>query len=198
MAGNEPTHDSDPVVLNREEHECLREEAARAAEYKELLQRTRADFLNYQDRAAGERSQASERAVADFAAQFLEALDALHEGRGAMERDPEPKALLDAVRLTEREIHRILAKNEVYPIQALGEPFDPAVHEAIGFVETDGSKDGVVVEEVRPGYQRRDRVLRPALVRVARRRKEVKDGESGQDSNTGGAGAGARAGGGPA
>ncbi|GAP62010.1 molecular chaperone GrpE [Ardenticatena maritima] len=79
----------------------------------------------------------------------------------------EPSALAEGVRLTYRELMRALQDLGVERIEALGQPFDPAFHHAVGVVATDEHAPGTVVAVERPGYRYRGRVLRPAFVHVA-------------------------------
>ena len=74
---------------------------------------------------------------------------------------------VDGVRLVERKLRSVLDSEGVTPIEALGEPFDPNLHEAVVHEETNQYPDNTVIDEVQRGYRLRDRVLRPALVRVA-------------------------------
>lgn len=76
--------------------------------------------------------------------------------------------LLQGVKIIRKKLGRILEREWVSPIEALGKPFDPNLHEAVMEVEAPEKEDGVVVEEVRKGYLLRGRVLRPSMVKVAR------------------------------
>lgn len=76
--------------------------------------------------------------------------------------------LLQGVKIIRKKLGRILEREGVSPIEALGKPFDPNLHEAVMEVETPEKEDGMVVEEVRKGYLLRGRVLRPSMVKVAR------------------------------
>jgi molecular chaperone GrpE len=72
-----------------------------------------------------------------------------------------------------QKLRDALAAAGVEWIEALGRPFDPRFHEAVGYVGTTSEPDGTVVEELQPGYRLHDRVLRPALVKVSRRPEEA-------------------------
>jgi molecular chaperone GrpE len=78
------------------------------------------------------------------------------------------EAWLKGFQLTLQQLDELLAAQGVVPIEALGRPFDPSQHEAIGHEESDEHPEDTVVSEVRKGYRLHDRVVRPALVRVAR------------------------------
>jgi molecular chaperone GrpE len=101
-------------------------------------------------------------------------LPVLDDARRALAHVPEgiDEGWLRGVRLVVRKLEEVLASIGVRAIEAEGQPFDPRLHEAIEFEETDAVPEGTVVAELRRGYRLHDRVLRPALVRVARRPPE--------------------------
>ncbi|TMB48903.1 MAG: nucleotide exchange factor GrpE, partial [Chloroflexi bacterium] len=74
---------------------------------------------------------------------------------------------VDGIRLVERKLRTVLEGEGVTPIEAVGQPFDPNLHEAVVHEETSDYPDNLVIDEVQRGYRLGDRVLRPALVRVA-------------------------------
>lgn len=129
-------------------------------ELLDLLRRTRADFENHQKRAAEERRAARADAVRDFLRDFLPALDAL--GAAAAGGDP-------GLDLTYKEFLRVLALSGVARMETVGKPFDPNYHEAVGVVETAQVPEGAVAEELRAGWLSGPRVLRAALVKIAKR-----------------------------
>lgn len=156
----------EPGDLGRLEREVerLKEQAAKAAEYLELARRQKADFLNYQDRISRERQEWKREALGDFMTDFLPALDSFTWARF------EEPTLMDSLRVVEREFLRVLAKQGIAPVESLGKAFDPRLHEAVATEETDSEPEGTVLEELRRGWTMGGRVLRPAGVRVARRR----------------------------
>src|SRR5215471_283173 len=91
--------------------------------------------------------------------------------RRAMEHVPEgtDASWLRGIELTLQKLHDVLASVGVEPIEAVGAPFDPKLHEAIGSEESTELPEGTVVSELRRGYRTHDRVLRPSLVKLARR-----------------------------
>lgn len=139
----------------------LRDKAALAEEYLDHARRTKADFINYQDRVRRERSEWTREAVQDFIRDFLPALDSFTWARF---EDP---ALTESLRLVEREFLKTLAQHDIVPIATAGQRFDPAYHEAVAAKETSDQPPGTILEEVRRGWMLGDRVLRPAGVRIA-------------------------------
>jgi len=169
--GNGPaTPESAPEMetLSASEVESLRAAGAKAAEYLDLAKRTQAEFINYQGRARRDREEFSKYATESILRELLPVVDTLQRLQAA-QAGVEVPVLLDGVRLTERELLRILAKSGVRPMESVGKKFDPAFHEAAETVEPPpGTAGGDIVEEVRRGYMLHDRVLRPAHVKVAR------------------------------
>jgi molecular chaperone GrpE len=140
--------------------------AAQRDEYLALAQRTQADFENYRKRVGRESALAQERGVVKLANELLPALDNLDRAlEAAEENDP----LLDGVRLVRSELGAALARVGVESFSPLGEPFDPALHEAMATAEApaNGGGCGTVVEVYQPGYRLGASIIRPARVVVA-------------------------------
>jgi molecular chaperone GrpE len=141
--------------------------AAQRDDYLALAQRTQADFENYRKRVAREAVAAKERGVAALAKELLPALDNLDRALGAAaEDDP----LLLGVRLVRSELAAALARVGIESYTPAGEPFDPALHEAMAAApqpEEGGAPAGTVVEVYQPGYRLGETVIRPARVVVA-------------------------------
>jgi molecular chaperone GrpE len=169
--GNGPsTPESAPEMetLSASEAESLRASAAKAAEYLDLAKRTQADFVNYQGRVRRDREEYVRFASEGLLRDLLPVVDDLQRLLASSAAAGVP-ALLEGVRLTERELLRVLSKAGVKPVETVGRKFDPSFHEAAETVEAPkGVAGGEVVEEVRRGYLLHDRVLRPAVVKVAR------------------------------
>ena len=152
----------DPAAL-----EALREKAAKADEYLELSKRLRADLVNYQDRMKREKQSWTRQALDDFFRDFIPAMDIFTWARF------EEPTLMESLRLMEREFVRVLAKQDVVPIETQGKTFDPAFHEAVGCEEREEGVEGSILEEVRRGWAISGHVLRPANVRIVRVRPGV-------------------------
>lgn len=147
------------VVISPEELRRLREAADRA----KLLA---AEFAAFQERARRDREELVRYAIADVLQQLMPVLDAFDMSLSTL-KDP---AVADGVRMVQQELLKSLARHGFEPIPAAGQPFDPKLHLACGVVETDAQADGTVAEEVKKGYRLRDRVLRPAMVKIAKRK----------------------------
>jgi molecular chaperone GrpE len=144
----------------------LEQAESRAAEYLDSLQRERAAFQNYKKRVERERTEQALNVAGSVLLKLLPTLDDFYR---AMEAVPEGERnqWFDGVALIQRKLEQFLANEGVTEIEALGAPFDPAYHEAIGVDPDTEMESGTVTQVLQRGYLHKDRVLRPALVRVA-------------------------------
>jgi len=133
----------------------------------ERLARLQAEFDNYRKRAAKENSEYRDYAVSDAARTLLPVVDSF--ALALKNSAAKPEDLRKGVELIFKQFQDVLQKLNVERIPAQGEPFDPRVHEAIEMVETDAAPDHHVLEELQPGYRIKGRLLRPAMVRVAKK-----------------------------
>ncbi len=138
-------------------------------EQKNLYLRTLADFQNYRRRQHEEIERQRGLLLESLMEDLLPILDNFERALQAAEATRELEPLVEGVRMTERQIKAVLARYDIHPIIAIGQPFDPNLHEAIQRVETTDYEDGVVVDEVERGYRMGERVLRPSRVIVAKR-----------------------------
>jgi len=145
----------------------LEQAEARAEEYLDSLQRERASFQNYKKRVEAERLAQAERIRGEILIRLLPVLDDFYRALEAVPAE-ERDSWYEGVVLIQRKLERFLEEQGVTEIPALGQPFDPNYHEAVGVEENAEAEPDTIVEVVQRGYQQRDRVLRPALVRVAR------------------------------
>jgi molecular chaperone GrpE len=131
------------------------------------LARLQAEFDNYRKRAAKENADFRDYAVAEAARQLLPVIDNL--ALAIKNASARPEDFRKGVELIHKQLQSALEKMNVQRIPAQGEPFDPRFHEAIEMVETDEVPDHHVLEELQPGYRIKDRLLRPAMVRVGKK-----------------------------
>jgi len=132
----------------------------------ERLARLQAEFDNYRKRAAKENADFRDFAVSDAARTLLPVIDSFT--LALKNSAAKPEDLRKGVELIFKQLQDVLQKLNVERVPAEGEPFDPRVHEAIEMVETDAAPDHHVLEELQPGYRIKGRLLRPAMVRVAK------------------------------
>ena len=164
--GEEPEARAASAVLD--ELESLRKRGSAAEqqrdEYLALLQRTRADFENYQKRV--QRDQAEERryAHAAFARDLLPVVDNLQRALDAARQEIERSPLAKGVDLVRSQLLDIFGRYGITPIDALGQPFDPNRHESVQQQFRPDLAPGTVVEVLEPGYSLHERILRPSKV----------------------------------
>lgn len=130
------------------------------------LARLQAEFDNSRKRAAKENADYREYAVADAARSLLPVLDSFELALKNAEMKPDD--LRKGMELIRKQLNDALQRMNVQRVPAAGQPFDPRVHEAIEMVESNNVPDHHVLEELQPGYRIKERLLRPAMVRVAK------------------------------
>ncbi len=136
-------------------------------EYYDLLLRKTAEFDNYRKRTERERRDAGDRAVAEFVTELLQVVDDLDRAAGAEAGGGGVDAYREGIDLIRRRLADLLARRGVTAVDPLGEDFDPHVHEAVVREHDPTRRDGEVVEVLAKGYRMGDRLLRPAMVKVA-------------------------------
>jgi molecular chaperone GrpE len=137
-------------------------------EYYDLLLRKTAEFDNFRKRTERERQALSEAAAADLITELLPLVDDLERALQADAGDAGASAYRRGVELIHRQLLEVLKKRGVRPIEALGAEFDPYYHQAVSHEPAEGRGEGEVLEEFRRGYMLGDRLLRPAMVKVAK------------------------------
>src|SRR5712692_9092009 len=147
---------------------------AQLSEAQEGLARRQADFENYRKRIERERGEAYNRVVADVARKLLPVLDNLSralESERSVEagESKEFRHFLHGVELISKQLNEVLESFGIQPIVAVGERFDPHIHEAVVTEASDDYEPDTVIAEMQRGYRIGDRLLRPAMVKVAAR-----------------------------
>jgi molecular chaperone GrpE len=163
------------TVIPREALAELEEWKKKHDEVKEQLVWMASDFDNYKKRALKEKEEFLKFSQAGLLKEFLVVADNLERALGALPPDDQDKGLLvlkQGVELTLKQLQSLLEKHGVTKIKALGEKFDPRLHEVMFQEETDKVPDETVLEELQSGYVLNERVLRPALVKTAKSSKK--------------------------
>lgn len=158
-----PSAEAEQAQPAAEEVEKLRKERD---QYLDRLARLQAEFDNFRKRNAREQQDYRDYAVVDALKSFLPILDSLD--RAAKSGAQDLAQIRSGIELIDRQFHDALSKLGVQPIPAEGQPFDPNLHQAIAMEETDEAPDNTVIGELQRGYRIKDRLLRPAMVRVAK------------------------------
>jgi molecular chaperone GrpE len=172
-AGEEPdTSDIDPpAAVDQAQAELVRERD----ELRDRLLRTAAEFDNFRKRTERERRELRESAAADLIRDLLTVVDDLERALAATESAPADEAAAESlvnfrtgVELIHRQLLDLLRRRGVEPIDVTDQPFDPNWHEAVAYEPTTDRPDGQIIGETRRGYRMGERLLRPAMVRVAK------------------------------
>lgn len=152
-------------VVTQKEFEAVQ---AQAQEYLEGWQRARAEFANYKKRVDRELKDTQSYAAGDVIKSLLPVIDDFERALANVPADLQENAWVNGVSLIQRKLNKLLEDYKVTVVDPTGEPFDPSIHEAIGADEaSDETPSGHVTATMQRGYMIGDRVLRPALVRVA-------------------------------
>jgi molecular chaperone GrpE len=149
---------ADEVARLKQERDDFREQALRA----------RAEFANYQKRSKQQADTDRVYAVGSLAKDLLDPLDNLSRAIDAL-RASGAEGITAGLDMVQRQLLEVLAKHGVEPIEAMGTPFDPNLHDALLQQPTADHPEGTVVGELSKGYKIRDRVLRPSKVAVSAR-----------------------------
>lgn len=156
-------------TVSRAEFEQLKAERDQLVD---RLARLQAEFENARKRAERERLEFRDYATGSVVEQFLPVVDNFEL---ALKSEGTAEQMRSGVSLIVKQMEDVLKQMQVSPVPAVGEPFDPRVHEALGSVDRDDLPDQYVAEEIRRGYRVRERLLRPALVRVAHNPKQTSE-----------------------
>lgn len=155
-----------------EDLESLRQKAAKADEYYDRLLRLAADFDNFKKRAARERQEAIKFANAGLLEKLLPVMDHFEMALAAFAQPANGQtasvqSLHAGITMVHQQLRNLLLEAGLEEIDALGKPFDPALHEAVAQETTADAPEGQVVKQLRKGYRLKERLLRPASVVVA-------------------------------
>ena len=167
-----PAEAGAPAEGAAESAEVLREALAaktqEAGRLQDRLLRLQAEFENYKKRMAREKTEYLKFAHEGLILDFLPVLDNLERALAAARAEMGSTPLLEGLEMIGRLFRSVLEKAGVKPMETVGQPFDPAYHQAVAQVETSLGDASLVVEEIQKGYLIEGRVLRPAMVKVSR------------------------------
>lgn len=146
--------------------ERLTECEEKADSHFDRLQRLQADFANYKKRTAKEAVESIEYANESLILSILEVVDNLERALNSIQQDNDVDHVKKGIEMILRQSYDVLEKEEVFPIESVGEIFDPYIHETIARVKCD-SESGIIIEELQRGYKFKSKVIRPCMVKVA-------------------------------
>ena len=156
----------EPAALEK----LLEEERAKSAEYLDNWRRAAADMANYKKRSEKDAGEMTRFANSVLIARLLPVLDDFERAMQTIPENLRGLTWIDGMMLISRKMAAVLESEGLKPIEALHKPFDPNFHEAVIHEETDQHEEGTVVAELQKGYKLGDRVLRPTMVKVAKKK----------------------------
>lgn len=168
----EPLPD-DPEALKS----LVEEQRAKAEEYLDKWRRARADFANFRKRNDRDREEMVQFANAVLVNKLLPILDDFERASDTLPGNLSHLTWVDGVFLIHRKLELMLQAEGLKPIEAVGQAFDPMIHEAVAYEPSDDHDEGTVLAELQRGYTLHDRVIRPALVKVARGQAQTEASE---------------------
>lgn len=164
----ESPSDAAEPVRDSAQHEELVKARQQAQEYLEGWQRERAEFANYRKRVENQLKDSYQNASLDVLKKFLPIIDDFERAMANAPAELADQPWLNGVMLIHRKFQKILDEAGVVVIDPVGQPFDPNRHEAVSMDDSADGSSGQVIATLQKGYAYGDRVLRPAMVRVAR------------------------------
>ena len=160
-------------------------------ELKDKLARTFAEMENQRRRFEKEKDEAFEYGGFSFARESLNLLDNLERSKQSLQNDESIKdkdtlkKLINHIDIISSDMISIFNKNNIQPIKAINEKLDPNLHQAMMEVEDDKKDSGTIVQEIQKGFMMKDRLLRPSLVAVSKKKEETKEKSKKNEENQG-------------
>ena len=160
-------------------------------ELKDKLARTFAEMENQRRRFEKEKDEAFEYGGFSFARESLNLLDNLERSKQSLQNDETIKdkdtlkKLINHIDIISNDMISIFNKNNIQPIKAINEKLDPNLHQAMMEVEDDKKDSGTIVQEIQKGFMMKDRLLRPSLVAVSKKKEETKEKTEKNEENKG-------------
>ncbi|TYQ12908.1 UNVERIFIED_CONTAM: molecular chaperone GrpE [Acetivibrio alkalicellulosi] len=136
-------------------------------EYKNMLQRTAAEFDNFKKRTSKEKEAIYNDAVSDVIAAFLPVVDNIERAVEAALDQSDAESLKEGVNLIYRQFKEVMNKIDVTEIEGVGSKFDPNMHNAVMHVEDNSFEESTIIEEFQKGYMYKEKVIRHSMVKVA-------------------------------
>ena len=182
------SEDKNDVKKNEKENSSLKEETIeeKLSSVQDKLLRTMAEMENQRRRFEKEKEEAFEYGGFSFAREALNLIDNLERSKQTLESDETLKdsnalkKLLEHLDIIKKDLISIFTKNNIKPIESLNKKLDPNFHQAMMEIEDDQNEPGTIIKEIQKGFTIKDRLLRPSLVGVSKK-KENKENESKKD-----------------
>ncbi len=175
----EVTSDNDVEALKEELNQALSD----AKGHQEQYLRTLADMENLRKRTQREKEDLAKFANENILREILPVIDNLERAVEHAEQSESKDGLFEGVQMTLTQFSQLLEKFGVRPVEAIGKPFDPAYHQAMGQLESDEYPPNTVVQQMQKGYQLNNRLLRPAFVMLAKAPSVTEDSDAETDND---------------
>ena len=185
-ADSQVSEDNDKEIKEDEKNLSPEEEITNL---KDKIARTFAEMENQRRRFEKEKDEAFEYGGFSFARETLNLLDNLERSKQSLENDETIKdkdtlrKLIDHINIINKDMISIFKKNNIEPIKAINEKLDPNLHQAMMEVEDNTKDQGTIVQEIQKGFMMKDRLLRPSLVAVSKRKEEKKEKDEKSEEN---------------
>ena len=160
------------VTLPKAEYEALKAKSAERDDYYDKFMRAHAEFDNVRKRMERDRVELIKYANEGFMIEFLPIADNLEIAEKYIKEAKDFNAVREGVDMIQAQIQRFLKDVGVERIKTVGEKFDPNMHEAVETVDSADKEDGIIIEELKPGYRFNDRLLRPASVKIVKKKQD--------------------------
>ncbi len=162
LEGEQPTDE-----LNNEDNSAIAELQRQADDNHSRYLRAQADFDNFRRRTVKEKEELTQYASLKLITQLLPVMDNFERALQNGGESAETESFAKGVDMIYRQLSQVLEAEGLKPMEAVGQPFDPEMHQAIMQVESDEYEEGIVVEAIQTGYWLKDKVIRPAMVKVS-------------------------------
>jgi len=176
--------DNKSEKVDKEQKEKVETPEEKLKSTQEKLLRSMAEMENQRRRFEKEKQEAFQFGGFNFAAESLSLIDNIDRAITSFKNDESLKnnkdldKIIDSIEIVKKDLVSIFKKNGIVPIECINKKFDPNFHQAMIEVENNTKEPGTVVQEIQKGYLMKDRLLRPSLVGVAKKREEnIKNGE---------------------
>ena len=185
-ADSQVSEDNDKEIEEDEKNLSPEEEITNL---KDKIARTFAEMENQRRRFEKEKDEAFEYGGFSFARETLNLLDNLERSKQSLENDETIKdkdtlkKLIDHINIINKDMISIFKKNNIEPIKAINQKLDPNLHQAMMEVEDNSKDQGTIVQEIQKGFMMKDRLLRPSLVAVSKRKEEKKEKDEKSEEN---------------
>ncbi len=178
----DPEKEEPKVTLSQKEYEELKAQAEKGKESHDQYVRTYAELENARKRFSKEKSELAKFANTELISAILPIVDNFDRALESLNESDSKELLtqnpvLAGVELIRKQFHDFLDQQGVKSFDSVGEKFDPHRHEALMEVEMEDKEEGIIVEEIQKGYYLRDRLIRPAVVKIAKKPKQITDNE---------------------